>query len=180
MKLEKEVVFSIFGFVSISGPVFGVIFGGVISSKLGGYNNPNSLYWTAAVSVFSVFMSVPIPYLGDDKVWIQIILLWFMLFCGGMMLPGIMGMMLNTVDENLKTTANSIANTSFNLLGFLPSPYIYGLISDVGDVIGGNKRNAMKVNMFLPTVFAMLVVWQALEVKRKEHLNRGVSRGNSI
>jgi MFS family permease len=91
-----------------------------------------------------------------------------MLFCGGMMLPGIMGMMLNTVDENLKTMANSIANTSFNSFGFLPSPYIYGLISDYGDVIGGNKRNAMKVNMFLPTVFSMLIVWQAIEVKRKE------------
>jgi MFS family permease len=70
MNLEKEVVFSIFGFVSISGPVFGVIFGGVISSKLGGYNNTRSLYWTAAVSVFSVFMAVPIPFLGDDKVWV--------------------------------------------------------------------------------------------------------------
>lgn len=66
MNLEKEVVFSIFGFVSISGPVFGVIFGGYISSKLGGYNSPRSIYWTAAVSVFSIFMAVPIPYLGHD------------------------------------------------------------------------------------------------------------------
>lgn len=159
MNMEKEVVFTIFGFVSISGPVFGVIFGGFISSKLGGYNNPRSLYWTAAVSVFSIFMSVPIPYMGYDKVGLQIVLLWFMLFSGGMMLPGIMGMMLNTVDENLKTTANSIANTSFNLFGFLPSPYVYGLISDVGDVIGGNKRAAMKVNMYMPMVFSMLIVW---------------------
>ena len=74
------------------------------------------------------------------------------------MLPSIMGMMLNAVDEGLKTTANSIANTSFNVFGFLPSPYIYGLISDAGDVVGGNKRNAMKLNMTLPTVFALLMV----------------------
>lgn len=94
-----------------------------------------------------------------------------MLFCGGLMLPGIMGMMLNTVDENLKTTANSIANTSFNLFGFLPAPYIYGLISDYGDVIGGNKRAAMKVNMYLPVVFAMLVIWQAFHVSQKDRVN---------
>ena len=59
----------------------------------------------------------------------------------------------------MKTTANSIANSSFNLLGFLPSPYVYGLISDSGKVVGGNKRAAMKVNMTLPAVFALLVVW---------------------
>ena len=74
------------------------------------------------------------------------------------MLPAIMGMMVNAVDEGLKTTANSIANTSFNVFGFLPSPYIYGLISDAGDVVGGNKRNAMKLNMTLPTVFSLLLV----------------------
>lgn len=82
------------------------------------------------------------------------------------MLPAIMGLMLNTVGENLKTTANSIANTSYNLFGFLPSPYVYGLISDAGDKIGGNKRAAMKVNMTLPAVFAVLIVYEALMVRR--------------
>lgn len=66
--MEKEVVFSLFAFVSISGPVVGVIFGGWVSSKLGGYNHPKSIYFTAGVSFFSIFMSVPIPYLGYDKV----------------------------------------------------------------------------------------------------------------
>ena len=88
-----------------------------------------------------------------------------MLFCGGMMLPSIMGLMLNTVPENLKTTANSVANTSYNVFGFLPSPYIYGLISDSGDVIGGNKRTAMKVNMTLPAIFAVLITFEALSVR---------------
>ena len=83
------------------------------------------------------------------------------------MLPPLMGMMLNSVDEGLKTTANSIANTSFNLFGFLPSPYIYGLISDAGEVVGGNKRNAMKLNMTLPAVFAILIVWLALDIRKK-------------
>lgn len=66
MNLEKNVVFTLFAFVSISGPVVGVILGGYISSKLGGYNHPNSIYFTATVSVFSIFMSVPIPYFGYD------------------------------------------------------------------------------------------------------------------
>lgn len=87
-------------------------------------------------------------------------------------MPSVMGLMLNQVSENLKTTANSIANTSYNMLGFLPSPYVYGLISDIGDVIGGNKRAAMKVNMTLPAIFSMLIVWHALQVKADERKNR--------
>lgn len=165
--MKKEVVFSLFTFVSISGPVLGVVFGGWLSSRLGGYNSPKSLYFMAAVSVFAIFVSVPIPYLGYETQWLQIVFLWIMLFCGGMMLPAIMGMMLNSVDESLKTTANSIANTSFNVFGFLPSPYIYGLISDAGEVVGGNKRNAMKLNMTLPAVFATLLVSHAFIFKKK-------------
>lgn len=70
MKMKKEVVFSIFTVVSISGPVVGVVFGGWLSSKLGGYNSPKSLYFMACVSVFSVFVAVPIPYLGYDTQWL--------------------------------------------------------------------------------------------------------------
>ena len=66
MNMEKETVFGIFTVVSISGPVLGVVFGGWLSSRLGGYNSPKSLYFMACLSVFSVFVSVPIPYLGYD------------------------------------------------------------------------------------------------------------------
>lgn len=66
MNMEKETVFGIFTVVSISGPVLGVVFGGWLSSRLGGYNSPKSLYFMAGVSVFCVFVSVPIPYLGYD------------------------------------------------------------------------------------------------------------------
>ena len=47
-------------------------------------------------------------------------------------------MMLNTVDGSQKTTANSLANLSYNLLGYLPAPFVYGAIYDAGE--GGNSR----------------------------------------
>ena len=159
MKMEKSSVFVTYGVVSISGPVFGVITGGQVSSKLGGYNNPKSIKLTALLAIIATIVAVPIPYLGYDFVWLQITFLWLMLFCGGMILPAIMGVMLNSVSENLKTTANSIANSSFNLFGFLPAPYVYGLIADSGEVIGGNKLLAMKINMTLPALFALLITW---------------------
>ena len=70
MNMKKEVVFSLFTLVSISGPVLGVVFGGWLSSRLGGYNNPKSLYFMAVVSVCAIFVSVPIPYLGYETQWL--------------------------------------------------------------------------------------------------------------
>jgi len=59
-------------------------------------------------------------------------------------------MMLNTVDEELRTIANSIANIGYNMFGFLPAPYIYGLIADYGG--GNNKIIAMRFLMSLPVI----------------------------
>ena len=55
-------------------------------------------------------------------------------------MPSLMGMMINTVPEHLKTTANSISGLCQNLFGFLPAPYVYGAIADSGAEPGDRKR----------------------------------------
>ena len=60
------------------------------------------------------------------------------------------GIMLSTVDESLKTTANSVANLIYNLFGYLPAPYVYGAVYDLGD--GNNYFEAISVLMFSPIV----------------------------
>ena len=40
--------------------------------------------------------------------------------------------MLNSVAEERRTTANSIATMIFNLFGYLPAPFIYGAVSVAG------------------------------------------------
>lgn len=162
MNLPKEIVFTIFGVVSVTGPVFGVILGGIISSKLGGYNEPKSLYVTAILSFFACACALPISFLPESLVILQVSLLWCLLFSGGFTMPSITGVMLNTVPEDLKTTANSISNTFNNIFGFLPSPYLYGYIADMGGVVGANKRTAMFVNMCMSIPVAFLICYQAL------------------
>lgn len=39
-------------------------------------------------------------------------------------------MQISNVPPSAKTTANSLANFGYNLLGYLPAPYIYGLVYD--------------------------------------------------
>lgn len=165
MKQDKTVVFTIFAVVSVSGPVLGVIFGGYISSKYGGYNNPTSIYITAGVGMLAVVSAAPAAFVPVHLFPLQVGLLWGLLFAGGFVMPNITGVMLNTVEENLKTSANAIANMTYNLLGFLPSPYVYGAISDIGPVIGGNKRLAMGINLCLPITSAGAVAYHAWKLR---------------
>jgi MFS family permease len=74
------------------------------------------------------------------------------------MLPLATGLMLSTVEPELRPKANALANISYNLLGFLPAPYIYGLITDQ---TGGKYSRwglmftaFMNVPIFLCLIFA--------------------------
>ena len=55
------------------------------------------------------------------------------MFCGSYMYPLLQGWMLNTVPTNLRGSANSLAQFSYNAFGFMPAPFIYGLISKFVD-----------------------------------------------
>lgn len=103
---------------------------------------------TQIFGVFCLICAAPIPFL--DNFYIVIVLLWFLLFFGGSILPCMTGIMLSTVDQNLKTTANSVANLAYNLGGYLPAPFVYGLIYDSGE--GGNARTAMATLMLSPII----------------------------
>ena len=61
------------------------------------------------------------------------VLIWLLLFFGGSILPPVTGIMLNTVQESKRTSANSIANLCYNLLGYLPAPSFYGMVSSIVD-----------------------------------------------
>ena len=42
--------------------------------------------------------------------------------------------MLNSVEQSAKSFANSSAQTYYNLLGFLPAPFLYGMINSLTKV----------------------------------------------
>ena len=130
LKQEESVVFVSFAVISITGPVVGVIVGGNIISKLGGYTTKKSLSMTALFTSFCLVTSIPIPFL--DSYIVVCVLLWLLLFFGGAILPALTGIMLNTVKPSQKIAANSIAYLMYNLFGYLPGPFLYGAIYDAG------------------------------------------------
>lgn len=166
LKQPESEVFVTFGIVSITGPVLGVVVGGNITTYLGGYGSKNALILTMITAVLCVGSAVPIAFI--DNLVLFICLLWLLLFLGGSMLPSMTGIMLSTIDSNFKTTANSMANLSYNLLGYLPAPSVYGLIYDSGK--GGNAREAMATLMFTPIVSLLCMVMAAYLLIRDDVL----------
>ena len=167
LKVTRNQVFVTFAIVSITGPVFGVIIGGNVTTYLGGYNSKHALYLSMGTAVLCVFSAAPIPFISNFPLFV--VLLWFLLFFGGAILPCMTGIMLNTVPKSLKTTANSIANLSYNLIGYLPAPSIYGLIYDSGE--GKNAREAMATLMFTPTLSVIFLFTGAYYIVKNDILN---------
>lgn len=60
-----------------------------------------------------------------------ILLFWITLCNGALLLPIVIGIMLTKVEPELRATANSFANFMYNLLGFFPAPFVYGLANQL-------------------------------------------------
>ena len=75
----------------------------------------------------AVVSALPVAFL-DSKAGVYACL-WLVLCFGAFVLPTITGIMLNSVPEALRPTANSMAVLAYNLLGYLPAPFIYGFVS---------------------------------------------------
>ena len=99
MHVGKETVFTIFAIVSITGPMFGIVVGGQVTTWLGGYGSINNMYSTLLMSIITLAAALPIGFLRPENSKLVVALLWILLFGGGYMLPSITGILLNTVDK---------------------------------------------------------------------------------
>ena len=68
----------------------------------------------------AVACALPIPFC-DGFISVGM-LFWGLLFFGGFILPPVTGIMISSVGDYEKSSANSIANMCYNLLGYLPAP----------------------------------------------------------
>jgi len=125
---DKTVVNVSYALISVTGPILGVIIGGNITTYFGGYQSEKAMRASCVMALLCFCCSAPICFFTTFPP--VAVLLWFLLFFGGGILPAMTGCMLSCVDQSQKTTANSIANLCYNLGGFMPGPFIYGILAD--------------------------------------------------
>jgi len=95
-----------------------------VTHKYGGYESPNALKIASVASIVALASALPVPFV--NSFWLFLLLLWILLFAGGFIVPVVTGIILISVKPSLRTVASSLANLSYNLLGYLPAPFLYG------------------------------------------------------
>ena len=119
------------------------------------------------VGFLAMLVAVPFPFINNG--WVAFSVVWFVLFFGGIILPIMTGVMLLTVDDELRPEANAFANLCYNLIGYLPAPGLYGLL----DKLSGSKKPrwgaAMVMWMIVMTFFTLVIANRTLGDK----LSRG-------
>ena len=98
--VKDEVVNIYFTVTCFSGPVSGVICGGIVTTKLGGYNTMKSFKLIRIVGLCAVAVALPIPFLPTFPLVGSFF--WLLLFFGGSILPSLTGIMISSVGDYQK------------------------------------------------------------------------------
>ena len=134
MNISSSKVYIIFSIVCITAPTLGVLSGGIFIQYLGGYTNKKALDACFKISILAAGCGIFLPLI--DYPFFFVLFMWLLLFFGGSITPGLTGIMIASIPENSKEIGNSITQLFYNLIGYLPSPFIYGLVCKY---TGGSK-----------------------------------------
>ncbi len=124
---EKKRLYG-FSTVCLTSPTCGLLVGGYIVDKIGGYSNKKSLIFSFVVSFLSIIPAIPLPLV--NSFYLYGLFLWILLFLGGALIPPIQGITIACLPKPLQGTGNSIVIFFYNLLGYLPAPFVYGFLKD--------------------------------------------------
>ena len=144
LKQDQQTVFLCYSISSLTAPVIGVLLGGYVLDRFGGYAGPHALNICLTFGSLASLSAIPIPFFNNFKVVVG--LLWFLLLFGGALMPAVIGIMISSIPKYLRAFGNSNAQLIQNLLGYFPSPFVYGLVCNITG--GEESRGGMILLMF--------------------------------
>ena len=128
LKMDATLRFIIFSLLCLLGPIVGMIFGGLVCSKLGGYNKRRAMIFIIILLMAAAILSSLIT-LGDNTI-VFIIFSWSYLFFLCAAVPPESGIIIASLENNLRGDGFALSNSLLNLLGSFPPSYIFGALSD--------------------------------------------------
>ena len=130
-KYDKYIVMLCFIVTSATGPIAGVIFGGYLADKIGGYRgSPEQRFRCVSLVFFFALIgnvfAFSATYWPGGGMWYVMGCLWFLLYFGGACLPPLTGIFIDAVPNRDKALGSSMSQMSFNFLGYFLSPVLAG------------------------------------------------------
>ena len=148
----KDVLLT-FSLICITSPTLGLLLGGWACSFIGGYESKHSILLCFLFAFCAAPFSILVPYANTLLTFS--IFLWLVLFFGAAIFPTLTGIILSSLPPELRGLGNSINNFFGNLFGYLPAPYVYGLINFLYK--SKNERMAFESIMTYPTLCLVLI-----------------------
>ncbi|KAK7195640.1 Organic Anion Transporter Polypeptide (OATP) family protein [Novymonas esmeraldas] len=120
-----------FGFAVVTAPVCGVIVGGILLDRIGGYKHNLRrvtvfvLVWGSCAVIFSVvciFVRTTHGFL---------LVMSVVLFCGGVIIPPGAGLTMASLPGQHRSVGAAFAQTMYNLFGNFSGPLVCGIVAQV-------------------------------------------------
>ena len=127
---EKQRLFA-FSLVCLSSPTIGLVIGGLIVDRLGGYSRKSSVIFCLICCLLCIIPAIFIPFV--DSLIYYVCLLWVLLFFGAALIPPTQGIIIACLAKDIQGSGNSFSIFFFNLLGYFPAPFVYGFLKDYFD-----------------------------------------------
>jgi MFS family permease len=175
---SKEILVS-FSLICVTAPTFGLMMGGLACSLIGGYESKHSILLCVLFTSCAIPFSILVPMANTSLSFA--VFLWMVLFFGAAIFPALTGIILSSLPPHLRGLGNSINCFVSNLFGFIPSPYIYGLINYLYQDV--DKKMAFRVIMCYPIICLVLISiatifryrkFENIEVNKNENADTSV------
>lgn len=128
LEVSKSTRFIAFSCLVLLGPILGILFGGIICSYLGGYGKRKVMVFVIISVILGSLISITTALYNNYIIFILIS--WLFLFFVCATIPPESGIIISSLDNNLKGDGFSLSNCIGNLIGNFPAPYIFSLFAD--------------------------------------------------
>ena len=125
---DTKILLKYYGSASVFGPTLGGSFGGLVSTRLGGYEDKKSVW--ACIGFGLLTLAAVFPLAFAKNIYIFSISLFCFFFCASAILPTIVGYIISSVPKEHKGAGSSLNMLITTLCGNLPGPIVYGFIND--------------------------------------------------
>ena len=156
MGLEQIMAYKLYFLLGSVGPVLGIFCCAILFDRIGGYTDEKAVRLCGMFALGGMICGLGSVAVGDNAISCAVLIM-LELFCGAFVMPACTGIMLNQVPPKLRTMANSVANFSYNLFGYLPAPIMYGYFYEMGDS-KHNHYGLLSIQLFSVLAFCGFTV----------------------
>ena len=125
---DKKIRLISTGIITSTGPTLGILMGGFLLQKVGGYENKKASLISVILFSLSLIGCIFFPFCNN--IITLSISLWIGFFFGSSLFPILIGIILSCNENEFKASANSMTTFISNVIGHMPAPYIYGVINN--------------------------------------------------